>query len=163
MPPICRLIGVRIPNTWKVLGKRTATKNRAIIVDAGPLIALVSPRDRYHDSCRTQFANIKAPLFTCWPVLAEVAWLLRERPAAVQSVLSSCDGTFLSLLLLAEPDAPHLASLMQKYADQRMQLADAAIVYLADRENLSTIFTVDRRDFSIYRKADGSAFDLLPL
>lgn len=139
-----------------------ASEGRAIIVDAGPLVALASPRDRHHDSCRNQFAQITTPLFTCWPILAEVAWLLRSRPVAVQSVLRSCDGTFLSLLPLAEPDAPQIASLMQKYADQRMQLADAAIVHLADRENVATIFTLDRRDFSIYRRADGASFDLIP-
>jgi len=139
-----------------------AIEGRAILVDAGPLIALASPRDRHHDSCRDQFALIKPPLFTCWPVLAEVAWLLRSRPAAVQSVLSSCNGTFLALLHLAELDAPKIATLMQKYADQRMQLADAAIVHLADREKVSTIFTLDRRDFSVYRRPDGSSFDVIP-
>jgi uncharacterized protein len=77
-------------------------------------------------------------------------------------MLRSCDGTFLTLLPLAEPDAPQIASLMQKYADQQMQLADAAIVHLADRENVATIFTLDRRDFSIYRRANGTPFDLIP-
>lgn len=137
-------------------------EGRAVIVDAGPLIALLSPDDRHHESCSNQFAQITAPLLTCWPVLAEAAWMLRSRPRAVKSLLSSCDGTFLALPPLSERDAPHIATLMAKYADQPMQLADGAIVHLAGRENLSTIFTLDRRDFSVYRRIDGSSFHLIP-
>jgi predicted nucleic acid-binding protein len=51
---------------------------------------------------------------------------------------------------------------MKRYEDIRPQLADAALVYLADREGIDTIFTLDRRDFSVYRSARKRTFRILP-
>jgi predicted nucleic acid-binding protein len=36
------------------------------------------------------------------------------------------------------------------------------LVYLAHRENIDMIFTLDRRDFSVYRSARKRPFHLLP-
>ena len=51
---------------------------------------------------------------------------------------------------------------MRTYEDIRPQLADAALVYLADREGIDTIFTLDRRDFSVYRSARKRPFHIVP-
>jgi predicted nucleic acid-binding protein len=51
---------------------------------------------------------------------------------------------------------------MKRYENIRPQLADAALVYLADREGIDTILTLDRRDFSVYRSARKRAFRILP-
>jgi hypothetical protein len=48
-------------------------------------------------------------------------------------------------------DVPRIRELMRKYADRPMDLADAALVRVAERENVRRIFTVDRRDFTVYR------------
>jgi predicted nucleic acid-binding protein len=55
-----------------------------------------------------------------------------------------------------------IAELLQKYESIRPQLADAALVYLAGRERIDAIFTLDRRDFSIYRTSRGRSFRILP-
>jgi len=52
--------------------------------------------------------------------------------------------------------------LLVRYRDQSPQLADLTLVYLAQREDLETIFTLDRRDFSVFRKKGKSGFRLLP-
>jgi predicted nucleic acid-binding protein len=41
-------------------------------------------------------------------------------------------------------------------------LANAALVYLADREGIDTIFTLDRRDFGVYRSTQKRAFRIVP-
>lgn len=51
---------------------------------------------------------------------------------------------------------------MSKHASLRPQFADAMLVYLAHRENIDTIFTLDRRDFSVYRTARKKLFRFLP-
>jgi predicted nucleic acid-binding protein len=51
---------------------------------------------------------------------------------------------------------------MRKYKALRPQLADAVLIHLADREQIDTIFTLDRRDFSVYRTKRGGRFRLLP-
>ena len=42
------------------------------------------------------------------------------------------------------------------------QLADAALIYLAGREGIDTIFTLDRRDLAVYRSARNRPFRILP-
>ena len=55
-----------------------------------------------------------------------------------------------------------IASFMGRYRNLRPDLAYAALAYLAEREDITTVFTLDRRDFSTYRRQDGTAFRLLP-
>lgn len=51
---------------------------------------------------------------------------------------------------------------MKRYSGMPPKLADAALVYLAEREGIHTIFTLDRRDFSIYRFGRNRKFRLIP-
>jgi predicted nucleic acid-binding protein len=44
----------------------------------------------------------------------------------------------------------------------RPQVADAALVYLAGREKIETVFTLDRRDFSVYRASGRRALSIVP-
>jgi hypothetical protein len=71
------------------------------------------------------------------------------------------DAGFLELLPLAGTDAQAIAAVMKKYESMRPQLADAALVYLAGRERIETVFTLDRRDFCIYRTGR-RAFRIVP-
>jgi hypothetical protein len=103
-----------------------------------------------------------APLFSCWPVITEAAWLLRSSPRAVQQLLGSMDMGFLELLPLAGAEAVAIAAVMKKYESIRPQIADASLVYLAGRERIDTIFTLDRRDFAIYRAGRRQAFRIVP-
>jgi hypothetical protein len=41
-------------------------------------------------------------------------------------------------------------------------LADGALVYLADRDAIEKLFTIDVTDFSIYRTSSGKRLMLLP-
>ena len=105
------------------------------------------------------------PLFTCWPVITEAAWLL-DRGARngdhLLQLVKFIDSGLLALLPLSHEDAPPLGTILKKYRDIRIQLADAALIHLACRDGLDTIFTLDQRDFSVYRLSKGRAFRILP-
>jgi len=135
---------------------------KRVLVDTGPLIAILSRADQYHEICVETLRHLPGPLFSCWPVITEAAWLLRAYPTAVQQLLRSADSGFLELLPLAGEEGEALAEVMKTYADIRPQLADAALVYLADREGIDTIFTLDRRDFSVYRSGGKRPFRIVP-
>lgn len=135
---------------------------KRILVDAGPLVAILSPEDQYHTVCVNTLRDMTGPLLSCWPVITEAAWLLRKSPRAVQQLLRSIDGGFLELLPLVGTEAETIAVLMKRYEDIRPQLADIALVYLANREKIETIFTLDQRDFSIYRSGRRSPFRIVP-
>jgi predicted nucleic acid-binding protein len=135
---------------------------RRVLVDTGPIVAILSRRDQYHDVCVAALRDLPGPLFTCWPVITEAAWLLRRDSNAGQQLLNSIDTGFLELLPLTTADAKPIASILKKYRDVRAQLADAALVHLAGINGLDTIFTLDQRDFSVYRLPKGRVFRMIP-
>jgi hypothetical protein len=135
---------------------------RRILLDTGPLVAILSREDLHHQACVDVLHGIVGPLLSCWPVMTEAAWLLRQSPRAIQQLLGSTETGFLELLPLAGVEAKNIAALMKKYESMRPQLADAALVHLAGREGIDTIFTLDRRDFSIYRTSRRRSFHILP-
>ena len=135
---------------------------RRILLDTGPLVAILSRKDLHHQACVDVLHGIAGPLLSCWPVMTEAAWLLRQSPRAIQQLLGSTETGFLELLPLAGAEAKNIAAVMKRYESMRPQLADAALVHLAGREGIDTIFTLDRRDFSIYRTSRRRSFHILP-
>ncbi len=85
-----------------------------ILTDTGPLVALFSEQDQHHQRFSDALTAINPPLFTCWPVVTEAAWLLRKRPDALQKLFASFDGGLFALLLLAAADLPAIAILMKR-------------------------------------------------
>lgn len=66
-----------------------------------------------------------------------------------------------------ERDRARVRTLMEKYADHPMDLADASLVHVAERDGIRTVFTLDRRDFAAYRiarrpPAKPTSFRILP-
>ncbi|MGH6629120.1 MAG: type II toxin-antitoxin system VapC family toxin, partial [Burkholderiales bacterium] len=106
--------------------------------------------------------SLRPPLFTCWPVLTEALWLLRHYPAAIQRLLGSFEAGLLRLLVLDEDSISWIARFMHRYRNVGAQAADAALMYLAEREGIETVFTLDRRDFSVYRLRLNKSVHILP-
>ena len=133
-----------------------------VLLDTGPLVAILSERDEHHDECVEKLRQLTPPLLTCWPVITEAAWLLRLDVTAVQRMLAGFDVGLLELLPLGEEAAPWVSDFMTRYSNLGVQLADACLVYLAEREGIQTVFTLDRRDFTVYRFGKNKSFNLIP-
>ena len=136
-----------------------------ILIDTmGPIVAILSESDQHHEVCVEQLQRIKGPLLTCWPVITEAAWLLRAYPLAIAKLLSSFNGGPFELLSLNEGDLSGIAAgFSSKYRNLGLQIADASPWrHLANREEIETIFTLDRRDFGTLRLARGKKFRLIP-
>ena len=134
----------------------------ATLVDTGPLVAIASARDQYHQICVEQLRLLQPPLLTCWPVITEAAWLLRHQPSAVERLLGSFEVGLLRLLILDEKAPRWLAEFLTRYRKMGAQIADGALVHLAEREGIDTVFTLDRRDFLVYRLPHGRSLRILP-
>ena len=78
-------------------------------------------------------------------------YLLGDSPQAQEAVWEMLARGVLQLLSLDLTDVPRIRELMSKYSDRPMDLADAALVRVAEREGILKIFTVDREDFGVYR------------
>lgn len=133
-----------------------------VLTDTGPLVAILSPNDQYHEVCLQTVRSLRGPLLTCWPVIAETAWLLQKNPLSFERLLRSISDGALEILPVTGNEALAIAEVMKRYRSLRAQFADAMLVYLATRENIETIFTLDRRDFLVYRSARKPAFELIP-
>lgn len=72
------------------------------------------------------------------------------------------DEQVLAISSLYDGSPSWFSQFFDKYANLKPDFADAALIYLADREAISTIFTLDRRDFGIYRDRNGRPIRLLP-
>ena len=133
-----------------------------LLVDTGPIVAMLLESDQHHEACVEQLRSIQGPLLTCWPVITEAAWLLRAHPQVIGRLLSSFDGRPFELVSLGENDFPAIAGILAKYESLGLQLADASLVHLANREGVDLMFTLDRRDFSVVRLAHGKKLRLIP-
>lgn len=122
-----------------------------ILVDAGPLVALVDADDQHHETCVRVWRRLKEPVGTVWPVLAEAMYLLEDQPRGQDNVWEMLQRGAVALCPLDDADVPRMRELMAKYVNRPMDLADAALVRVAERQGWTTVFTVDRKDFEVYR------------
>lgn len=133
-----------------------------ILTDAGPLVALVSADDRNHGACVEALEKFRQPMLTVWPAFTEAMHLLGAWPVAQDALWEFVSAGALAFASLGEPDAPRMRALMRKYRDLPMDLADAALVRVAEREGLRLVFTLDRRDFSVYRPLRTGRLKIVP-
>jgi predicted nucleic acid-binding protein len=119
------------------------------IADTGLLVAAADPHDRHHAWAASALRQ-HAPFHTCEAVVLETAWVLGS-PGGVLGLLARGD-------LVLDPkfdfaaEIPRLLELCRKYADRSMDLADACLVRMTELTTRCKIWTVDRNDFSAYRR-----------
>lgn len=139
-----------------------------ILVDAGPLVALIDKgQGEEHRKCVAAQASLTGPLLTTWPCLAEAMYLLGKlRGWLGQAAL--WDYVAARTLLIHGATSPSAATetarmraLMEKYQDVPMDLADASLVVVAETTGLRRIFTLDD-DFYIYRINGRDSFEIFP-
>lgn len=136
---------------------------RRVLVDTGPLVAIANPNDAQHAGCVQVLPDIEPPLLTCWPVLTEAAWLLRRHQAAWNALVKGLHRQLFVLLPVEQSELGAVSGLMAQYRNLPLQLADAVLLHLANREGLTTVFTLDQRDFSVVRLRGKKRLTLLPV
>lgn len=133
-----------------------------ILLDTGPIVAMLDKSDQHHASCTEASKQVRGVFYTAWPVITEACYLLRSRPDLVQELLGAVyEGDF-QLLQLDATEVNEIGGWLAKYRDQGLDLADACLAYLADREGIETVFTIDRRHFPLFRTTAGKPLTLLP-
>jgi predicted nucleic acid-binding protein len=134
----------------------------AVLVDAGPLVALIEPTDAHHARCVAALRGSRHRLLTVWPAFTEAMSLLGDSERSQAALWGMVESGGLGYAVLDAADAPRMRELMQQYRDQPMDLADAALVAVAEREGLRELFTLDRRHFEIYRINKRGRFSIRP-
>ena len=132
-----------------------------ILLDAGPLVALLSRNDTNHDRARHIFATCAPPFRCCEAVVAEACFLMREVHAAGPAtvVALGARGVY-NIAISAESHWTSIEALLKKYSDRPMSLADACLIRCAEIHQEARILTFDG-DFRVYRWSRNKKFEIL--
>jgi predicted nucleic acid-binding protein len=133
------------------------------LIDTGAMLALLDRTDHSHDTCADTFRNLRLPLLTSEAVLTELFHLVEGSRVSMEAAWKFVISGAVIVGSIAQTELTHLHVLMTRYRDRPMDFADATLVYLARRESLSTIFTVDRSDFDTYRIEGTRRFRVIPV
>jgi predicted nucleic acid-binding protein len=133
-----------------------------ILLDTGPIVAFFDGSDNYHNVCIEELKKINEPLITSWPVLTEAFYILGFSWKAQNGLWEFILRGGVDILPFTYKGQIRCRELMEKYRDLPMDLADASLVVLGEEKKIRTVFTLDHRDFNVYRTQKNKAFSLIP-
>jgi len=122
------------------------------ICDTGPLLAYLNRNDPHHEWAVAQMKQVRAPMLVCEPVLTEVLYILREDDLAIDPLFQLLEREAIRVSFDLSAHWPRIRTLMSRY--RQMDLADASVVIMTELHARSQVLTLDRRDFTVYRRND---------
>lgn len=122
-----------------------------VVLDTGPLVALLDRADQWHHWTSEQLKLLNEPMLTCEAVVSECAYLLRTRDSGYRNLTSIFRDGVVRLGFSFDENLDAVAHLLAKYQDVPMSLADACLVRMSELHDRSRIFTLDS-DFKLYRR-----------
>lgn len=132
-----------------------------VLLDTGPLVALLSKDDSHHEQAVKLFGACAPPFRCCEAVIAEACFLMGKVDPAGPAEVAALGARGLYSISIAAGD--HLAAieaLLKKYADRPVSFADACLIRCAEIHEEPRIVTFDE-DFSVYRWGRRNRFQLL--
>jgi predicted nucleic acid-binding protein len=136
----------------------------AYIIDSGFLYGFIDNTDVHHSSVSPVLKAIRSPIYLPIPAITEITYFLSKRLGNAVTA-NFLEDLYSTDLILEDPtplDYLRSAEILRKYNDQNIDFVDACIVAMAERLNITTILTVDRRHFSIFKPVHCDSFELLP-
>jgi len=127
------------------------------IADTGFIVAFGNRHDRHHSWAIEIAKEVKEPLLTCEPVLAEASFHL----ASVSYVLALVHEGLLRLGFDLGRHFDSVAQLAERYKDRNPDLADLCVIRMSELYPRHVVITVDEADFRIYRRNKREAIPLL--
>ncbi len=130
------------------------------LIDSGPLIALFDRNDKYHLASIKFIKDNNSELVTTLASVTETLHLLDFNRNAQIDFLGWVNAGAVTLEPISSDDLQRIKELTIKYSDLPMDFADACLVLLGEKLNISTIATIDR-DFDVYRLKGKKPFTTL--
>ena len=136
--------------------------NRAgILLDTGPIVALLSKDDAHHQRAKQIFSECEPPFRSCEAVVAKACFLMRKVHAGgpAEVIALGRKGIYEIAINVAE-NWGSLEALSQKYKNRRTSLADVCLIRCAEIFAEPRIFTFDSA-FRIYRWKRTRRFEIM--
>ena len=133
-----------------------------VLLDTGPLVALLDRSERNHERCVVFFSEFEGQLVTTEPVLTEAMYLLGPDINGHKACLQFIMQGGATLIPATVQTLSRCLALMEQYKDIPMDFADATLVALAEETEINEVFTLDVKDFNIYRLKRNRAFTIYP-
>lgn len=130
------------------------TQWRDVLLDTGPIYALLDARDQYHTRAVELFKLIKTVnlvVNVAYPALLETHRLLLSRSGRDRDKAHRSITQFADLVILRYPnetDGLTALTSLERYNDQHISLTDATIAAMSRRLKLR-VATFDQRHFSV--------------
>lgn len=141
-------------------------KSEFIIIDTGFFVALHTKKDRYYKKAVQVCEQIKhRKWITTLPVIVETShfFIQQDNIQAVMLLMNILENDLLELFQITNGHFSAIKTLMLKYKDLPMDLADASLIILANELNSGDIVSTDQRDFKTYRWKNHHPFQNLLL
>jgi uncharacterized protein len=134
-----------------------------VIADTGFVVAFLNRRDASHEASKAVYVRQRSIVLP-QTVLAEVAYLVGREAgnSAVAAFLLGMSRSRFCLTALEAADVVRTATILQTYADSRIDFVDATVMAMAERLGIIQVLTLDRRDFRLFQPRHCTAFELLP-
>ena len=129
------------------------------LCDTGPIVAYLNRNDPFHLWAVALMKQVKPPLLTCEAVLTEAIYFLRDDQLDVDPLFKMLERGILKVDFELRSHWPRLQTLMSRY--ERMDLADACMVAMTEQRKTCRVLTVDRKDFTVYRRNDRQVIDFV--
>jgi hypothetical protein len=135
-----------------------------VIVDTSALLAFFDADEPDHQAVSAVLGDATEPLIVSPYVVAELDDLVASRlgVSAELALLGELAGGAWDLPGFGAEELRQACSVIERYADQQIGVADASNVVLAARYQTRTIVTLDRRHFNVLRPLTGGRFTVLP-
>ena len=137
---------------------------KSVIVDASFLVSLISTKERHHAACVQVAQGLNGRLVIPITVLPEATFLIARRIShrAMRTFIKKLQNPQWQIETITAADIERAAQILDIYQDAELDFADSTIVAVAERLNVETILTLDRRDFQMIRPQHTAYFTLLP-
>jgi len=135
-----------------------------VLIDTSFLVATLAPKDQNHAAAHKAQQNLKGRLIISAPVLYELFYMIASRinyPEAIR-IFKLISAAPFKIEVVTDADMIRMAEIMSQYQDAELDFADASLMAISERLNITTIYTFDRRDFGMFRPKHTDYLKLLP-
>lgn len=136
----------------------------AVALDTGPLVALCNDSDSRHSDCVNMLKQLsgRTSLLTIEPVITEAFFLLQGHEPSMKRLAQLLQQPVIEIFSISKPLVAQIVDTIIKYKNLELDYADAALMKVCEELNITSVFTLDRRDFEIYRPKHIKRFKLIP-